>query len=84
MRQLYEDTIIPEADEWIDAVNGAYQLERYPFHLVARFDHLSIFQENIMERAKALNLLTTSLDRALASEVITVDDYRNELEKMGL
>ena len=52
-RQFYQDTIIPEADEWIQALNDFFQTKGKSWSIIGTFDHLPIFQENIKERAAA-------------------------------
>jgi phage portal protein BeeE len=80
-RRLYENTIIPEAQEWIDAMNATLETEKRSWHIVGRFDHLPIFNENLKERAASISLMTNALSRQYADQAITLQQYQTELGK---
>lgn len=81
---LYQNTIIPEAEEWVAALNAKFETETLPYHIVITFDHLPVMQENIKERAQTLLMLTNSLSKSLADGAITVEQYQNELKNFGI
>lgn len=83
-RRMYENTIIPEAEEWIGAMNAYFGTENESWELVGDFSHLNVFQENSKERGDAINRLATGLSRALADQAINVEDYRQELRRAGI
>lgn len=80
-RATYQNTIIPEAEEWVSALNRKLGTDEKSWIIQCSFDHLPIFAENIKERATTLNLITTALDKAFMNNVITREEYRAELKK---
>lgn len=83
-RRLYENTIIPEAEEWIGALNSQFETESESWEIVGSFTHLNVFKENMKEQGDAINRLATGLSRALADQAINIEEYRDELRRMGL
>jgi hypothetical protein len=83
-RRLYENTIIPEAEEWIGALNSQFGTENESWVIVGSFTHLNVFKENMKEQGDAINRMATGLSRALADQVINIEEYRDELRRMGL
>lgn len=83
-RRLYENTIIPEAEEWIGAMNSQLETENETWEVVGSYAHLNVFQENLKERAQSVKMMTDALRFALMDEAINLEDYRNELRRMGL
>lgn len=82
-KDLYDNTTIPEANEWIGALSNYY----YPdgnVTLVMDYSHLSIFQEDLELNAAALGNLVKGLSQAFADGAITVQEYQFELNKIGL
>lgn len=83
-RRMYEATIIPDAQEWVDAMNAAFETEKKSWMIVGSFDQLNIFAENRKERAQSIQLVTGGLSRAFLDGAITIDQYRDELDAMGV
>lgn len=83
-RATYQNTIIPEAHEWCDALNRKLETNKKSWHIECSFDHLPIFAENLKDRAATLVQLTTALDKAFQSGIITSQDYKNELTKFKI
>lgn len=83
-RQMYQDTIIPGVAEKIEALNKIFKTENESFEIIATFDHLPIFQDNMKERAQALNLLVSALNKALSDKAIDVNIYKKELAKFNI
>jgi hypothetical protein len=83
-RRLYENTIIPEAEEWLGALNSQFETEGESWEIVGSYTHLNVFQENLKEKGEALNRITTALRNALADGAINLDEYREELRRFGL
>lgn len=82
-KRLYDNTIIPEANEWI----GALQSYFYPngeVILCMDYSHLSVFQEDLELNASALGSLITALSKAFADGALTIEEYQAELNKFGL
>ncbi len=83
-RRFYTNTIIPEAQERIDALNLKLGTEKKSWEIRATYDHLPIFAEDIGTRATTLNTLTTALGAALTAGAITVEQYQEELKKFNI
>lgn len=56
VRRMYEDTTIPEANDWVNGFNSFLKLDTNDARLRGTFDHLSIFQKNIKDQATAKSL----------------------------
>jgi HK97 family phage portal protein len=84
IRSLYQETIIPEAQEWVDTLNSFFGTEGKSWHIVATFDHLPIFAENIKERAASIATITTALSKAYQDGAITIAQYQAELAKLNV
>lgn len=74
-RGFYIRTIIPEANEWIKGLNTYFDSD-----LVATFDHLSIFQDDLKIRNEMLNSRVNALSRLFQEGVITIEEYRDEIQ----
>lgn len=83
-KQFYQDTVIPTAQERIQAINTWLDTDNRSWQLVGSFDHLPIFQEDINERSQALNTLVDALNVALQDGAITIDQYTEELRKFKI
>jgi len=80
-KQAYQNTIIPEATEWIAAINKKFDTGNKPYVIVGDYWHLPVFKENMQETANTLQTLTNSLSTQLADGVITVDEYKEKLNE---
>ena len=81
---FYLNTIIPEAEEQAGALNRYFETMNKSWYLRASFDHLDIFQENKKERAQSVTLIINGLSKAFQDGAITIDQYKEELTKMGV
>lgn len=82
-RQWYRDTIIPEANARIAAINRKFLADK-DYRLLPKFDHLPIFETERKERAQSLMLTVNAMTKALEDEAITIDQYKRELKKFGI
>jgi phage portal protein BeeE len=83
-KEFYQDTIIPEFNEWIGAVNQFFGTENEGWKLIGDYSHLPIFQDNIKERSQSLQTIVNALSRALADQAISIEQYQAELQKFGI
>ena len=83
-KQFYEETIIPDAKEKIDALNLMLDTENKSWNLVADFSHLPVFSEDVKNRTESLARLVTALNDALSVGAITMDQYKKELQKFNI
>lgn len=84
IKQMYEETTIPESNELIDALNMFFGNDSKSWELQASFAHLPIFAEDVKTRAETINIMITALNTAFQSEAISIQTYKNELAKLGL
>jgi len=81
---LYQNTIIPEAQEWVDALNDRFDTQSKDWHIVITFDHIACLQEDLKSRGQSLTLLTGALSKAYLDKAITLAQYQDELKKFGI
>ena len=81
---LYVNTIIPEATEWVGALNRRFETMDKSWEIVADYSHLEIFSENAKERAQTMSMLITALSKAFIDGALTMPDYKKELEKLKI
>lgn len=83
-RQFYQNTIIPEANEWCDAINRRVEIAGKSWEVRITYDHLPVFQENVKERAQAMALMGGAIEKLIVQGVMTIDQARVELQKFGV
>ena len=83
-KQFYEETIIPDAQEKVDALNLFLGTDSRTWHITASFAHLPVFAEDIKNRAVSLKQMIEALSKALADGAITLVQYKIELQKFGI
>jgi hypothetical protein len=82
-KAVYENTIIPEAAEWCRALNKQFFADT-PHKFILDYFHLPIFQEDIKHRTEALQTAANALTVLYADQQISMDEYREELAKLGI
>lgn len=82
-KNWYQDSIIPEAQIRIDALNAGFKTENKPYTIIGTFDHLPILQSDIKDRLASFTLATNALSKAYADQAITLDQYQSELMRYG-
>jgi HK97 family phage portal protein len=82
-KSFYENTILPEANEWVGGLNARF-LPDGKYKIIADFSHLPIFQEDIKHRSDAMNARVTVLSKLLQDKQISNEEYREELGKIGI
>jgi phage portal protein BeeE len=83
-KRMYESTIIPEFSEWIGGINKFFGTENESWELRGDFTHIPVFSENVKERSASLQTLVNALSKALADGAITIEQYKNELQKFNI
>ena len=79
----YIDTVIPEANEWISALNRKYRTGAKT-KLIIDYTHLAVFSEDLKERGESLQTNINALSKALQDGAININQYMAELEKFGI
>jgi hypothetical protein len=82
-KDIYENNIIPSANERVAAINQKLFAEDSA-KLIVDFSHLPIFQEDLKVKADARNATVNYLSRLLQDGQITNQEYREELHKIGI
>jgi len=82
-RGMYERTTIPAANEWIMGINDRFFPDSEK-KMIVSYDHLQIFQEDIKAKSEVINTRVNALSRMLMDQAITLDEYREELSKLGV
>ena len=83
-KQAYQDTIIPESEIWIDALNRYFKTENESYHIVGTFGHLPVFQTDFKAHSTALRLYVMALSEAFEDAAINIEQYKRELAKYGI
>ena len=81
-KQMYEDTIIPDAEEKLSALNLMFDGKTW--EVVGDFHHLPVFAEDQKQRAISLKQMVEALSKALTDGAITIEQYQNELKRFGI
>lgn len=73
--KTYEDTIIPEADAWMQTLSNRILPEniRKDYKLVASFDHIKILQQNKRSGVEGIKSIIEALVQAASPELRLVD-----------
>ncbi len=77
--QLYQDTIIPEANEWLQGFTNFFQLEGV--FLKADFSHVAALQSDLEKRSKSMDRAATGLSKALESGFVQLPEAEEEFKK---
>lgn len=80
---FYIENIIPKGNEWIGGLNGKFY-EESNNKLIMDFNHLHIFQEELKVKAEAMGEMINNLSALFADKQISSQEYREELQKIGL
>jgi len=83
-RQFYQNTIIPEAQEWVSSLNDTFQTDSKSWEITATFGHLPVFADDMKERGISMQTTINALSKAYADGALTIEQYKNELLKYGI
>lgn len=79
---LYVETIIPEANEWTNGISSKVFPDGSK-KIILEYTHLEIFQDDIKLKAEKNKTLIENLSLLLGDGAITLDEYREEIFKLG-
>lgn len=82
-KNAYLRTIIPEGNEWIKMLSDSF-FPNGEVSLIMDYMHLPIFHEDTKVRAETLEKMVNSLSQLLMDKIITTDEYREEIIKLGI
>lgn len=83
-KQLYQDSIIPEANEFLQNLSTGLNLIDQGIELYADFSHIPILQDDLEKRSNTWMRAVSALDKSFASQAITIEEYRENLIKIGM
>lgn len=76
--QLYQEAIIPEADEWLQGIANWMELD---VQLKADFSHVAALQLDKERASKSINFAATGLAKAIEARLIDEADAQEEFKK---
>jgi len=82
IKAAYVDSVIPEAEEWVNALNTYLGLDDKSYHITVDFTHLSIFAEDLKNKGIALKNLISALSLAFQDGAITLQEYKDQLKEI--
>jgi phage portal protein BeeE len=80
VRRLYQDTVIPLVENEDSYYTDRLDMRKYGFELRTDFSHIQALQEAFKEKAAALNMNTTSAEKAYNNNIITLNQYLELIE----
>lgn len=75
-RQMYENTTIRFANDWIEDMNNWLNPMKYGFEWIATFDHIKVLQENDKDRAIINRNNSVNLNMAFRGGTCTMNEWR--------
>ncbi|WP_435415875.1 phage portal protein [Polaribacter aestuariivivens] len=79
-KRLYDSTIIPESEDFVNALNSFLKLKDYGIELIGSFEHLHILQKNKKEEAETLKIRQEVAENKFMTGLITYGQYAVEIE----
>lgn len=83
-KQLYQDSIIPEANEWLQGLAKELGFHEQGITLIADYSHVQVLQDDMAERSRMWTLAVNALNKAFQDGAITMDEYRDNLTKINI
>ena len=83
-KQMYEESIIPDGNEKVEALNDKVESDKKAWHINADYTYLPVFAEDKKQSAISLNQMVTGLSKALTDGAITIQQYQEQLKKFGI
>lgn len=80
---LYQNTIIPEADEWTLGLTQRFMPDSGT-RIMMEFNHLPVFQQDLDSRGSALQGIVQALSQAYADKAIDIATYKEEMKRYGI
>lgn len=81
---MYDNTTIPAANEWVGALNKFFYGVDSNVRLIMDYSHLSIFQQDLEKMATGVDAMISALSKAFTDKAITIEEYKSELNKIGI
>lgn len=81
-KSAYQNTIIPDAQEYVDGLNAFFGTADKPYTIVGEFQDLPIFDEDKKEKAQTIQLTTSSLSQQYNDQAISLEEYQRLVREM--
>jgi hypothetical protein len=82
-KDIIENTTIPEANEWAMGLNEQLMADDTA-RVIVDYSHLPVMQTDLKVQAEGRNATINYLSRLLQDKQITQEEYREELNKIGI
>jgi phage portal protein BeeE len=79
-RAMFENTIIPESDDFLIGFNNWLNLKEYGMKLEGSFDHIKALQENIKEESERKKTDSTRMKEMFLTDGCTYNEWRAAVE----
>jgi phage portal protein BeeE len=83
-KKLYEDSVMPDNEEKVDALNHWAGTETLSWEVRATYDHLTVFDENKRDRAAAIKMAADALIALQGAGMIEQEQIDRELKRFGI
>jgi phage portal protein BeeE len=80
-KQLYQNTIIPEAQEWVNSMNVMCENDKRSWEWVCDYSNLPALQEDRRLNAQTFTTAMAGFEKAINLGIMTVDEAKEELNK---
>lgn len=84
VKRLYQDTTIPDVEDWDKYWSWRLQTSKYGFRIESRWDHIQALADGFKDKAIALNQNTKSADTSWNNNTITINQYLDLTEQKAL
>jgi phage portal protein BeeE len=83
-KQLYQDSIIPEMNDFLQGLSSALLLTDSGLELYADFSHIQVLQADQKARADMFKSMVESYSKAFVDGAITLPQYTEALTQIGM
>lgn len=83
-KQLYQDATIPEATNWLEMMSKGLGLLDIGLELYPDFSHIQVLQDDLVSRTTMWQKASLALKHPFDTGVISKDEYRLNLAKVGI
>jgi phage portal protein BeeE len=83
-KQLYQDSIIPDSNNWLKTLSKGLGLLEEGKVLFADFSHVAVLQDDLEKRSKMWVFAVKAMNQAKGDGVLTDEEYKANLKKIGM
>lgn len=78
-KQLYQDSIIPEANSFYEQWNALFETDKYNLRIGKNYEHVAVLQEDMKLMAEAMFMISRGSQMDFLCNVITLNQWRKRL-----